>query len=160
MEDILGHHGYQVEFSSAYHPQTDGQTEVVNQTLGNLLRCLVGEQVRSWDSVLPTAEFAYNSSVNRSIGIRPSEVVLGYKPRMPIDLTPISSMRRPSTSVDSFAQLIHSLHDEIKRKINMHNASYKLGADTHRRHVEFQIVEYVIVQIRPVQFPQGIAKKL
>ena len=60
-----------------FHPQTDGQTEVVNRSLGNLLRCLVGENLRAWDFVLPNAEFAYNSSVNRTIGMSPFEIVHG-----------------------------------------------------------------------------------
>lgn len=54
----------ELHFSSAYHPQTDGQTEVVNRSLGNLLRCLVGENIKSWDTKLPQAEFAHNSAVN------------------------------------------------------------------------------------------------
>ena len=56
------------DFSSAYHPQTDGQTEVVNRALGDLLRCLVGDNVRSWDLKLSQAEFAHNHAVNRSSG--------------------------------------------------------------------------------------------
>ena len=39
----------QLKFSSAFHPQTDGQTEVVNKSLGDLLRCLVGEHINNWD---------------------------------------------------------------------------------------------------------------
>ena len=62
--------GTKLQFSTTFHPQTDGQTEVVNRSLGNLLRCLVGENFRAWDLVLPTAEFAYNNSVNRTIGIK------------------------------------------------------------------------------------------
>jgi hypothetical protein len=47
-------------FSSTYHPQMDGKIEVVNRSLGDLLRSLVTEYHRSWDSILPQAEFAYN----------------------------------------------------------------------------------------------------
>ena len=75
-----------LKFSSAFHPQTEGQTEVVNRSLGDLLRCLVGEHVSNWDQILPMAEFAYNSSVNRSTGRSPFEIVTGLLPRKPIDL--------------------------------------------------------------------------
>lgn len=60
--------GNKLQFSSAYHPQTDRQTKVVNHSLGNLLRCIVGEKLKEWDLALPQAEFAYNILVNRSIG--------------------------------------------------------------------------------------------
>ncbi|PKU62175.1 ATP-dependent DNA helicase RecG [Dendrobium catenatum] len=53
-----------IQLSSSYHPQTDGQTEVVNRTLGNLLRCLVQEHPTLWDEVLAHAEFAFNSMIN------------------------------------------------------------------------------------------------
>lgn len=57
-----------LNFSSAYHPQTDGKTEVVNKSLGNLLWGLVGENSRMWDHVLAQAKFDYNDSLNRSTG--------------------------------------------------------------------------------------------
>ena len=67
--------------SSAYHPQTDGQTEVVNRSLGNLLRSLVGEHPNQWDQVLAQAEFSYNDSPNRSTGQIPFHIVYGMNPR-------------------------------------------------------------------------------
>lgn len=73
--------------SSAYHPQTDGQTEVVNRYLGSLLRCLVGYDVKTWDSRLPQAEFAHNRCVNRSSGLSPFQVIYGIFPRAPLDLS-------------------------------------------------------------------------
>ena len=79
-----------MKFSTAFHPQTDGQTEVINCSLGNLLRCLVDEANQNWDSILPTAQLTYNNSVNRSIGTSPFEVVHGYAPRKPLDLLPMS----------------------------------------------------------------------
>jgi hypothetical protein len=73
--------GTNLAFSSSYHPQTDGQTEVVNRSLGDLLRSLVTKHHSSWDNILPQAEFAYNDSVNRSTGKSPFQVVYGMQPR-------------------------------------------------------------------------------
>lgn len=55
-----------LDMSSAYHPQSDGQTEVTNLSLGDMLRCLVGDHIKSWDTVLCKAEFAHYHVVNRS----------------------------------------------------------------------------------------------
>ena len=110
--------GTELKFSTAFHPQTDGQIEVVNRSLGNLLWCLVGEVNRNWDSILPTAQLAYNSSVNRSIGTSPFEVVHGCTPRKPLDLLPMSPHVRISESAKVFAaRHIHDLHNEIRKKI-------------------------------------------
>lgn len=80
----------------------DDKTEVVNRNLGDLLRCLVGEHVTSWDSVLPIAEFAYNSYVNRTIGMSPFDVVHGYKPKKYIDLISMAATHLPSKSAQAF----------------------------------------------------------
>jgi hypothetical protein len=60
--------GTNLSFNSTYLPQTDGQTEVVNRSLGDLLRSLVMEHHSQWDNILPQAEFSYNDSVTRSTG--------------------------------------------------------------------------------------------
>jgi hypothetical protein len=60
--------GKNLSFISAYHPQTDGQTEVVNRSLGDLMRSLVTEHHSQWDHILPQAEFSYNDSLNRRKG--------------------------------------------------------------------------------------------
>jgi len=73
--------GTKLKFSTAFHPQTDGQNEVVNRSLGNLLRTLVGEHTGSWDLKLATAEFAYNTTMNRTTGKSSHEIVYGFRPR-------------------------------------------------------------------------------
>ena len=98
--------GTMLKFSTAYHPKIDGQTEVVNRILGNLLRCLVGENSRNWDLLLPRAEFVYNCSVNRSTGSSPFEIIHGYKPNRPLDLIPLPNHTRVSESAESFTQHI------------------------------------------------------
>ncbi|PRQ29559.1 putative nucleotidyltransferase, Ribonuclease H [Rosa chinensis] len=152
--------GTKLKFSSAYHPQTDGQTEVVNRSLGNLLRSLVGEHIRSWDSILPIAEFAYNNSVNRTIGMSPFEAVYGHKLKAPIDLIPMTVSHRPSQSANEFASHIHELHAKINRRINRSNEQYKKAADVHRAFKEFSAGDFVMVRVRPERFSKGKAKKL
>ena len=73
--------GTNLSFSSAYHPQTDGQTEVVNRSLGNLLRSITAEHPKQWDQVLPQVEYAYNDSPNSSAGQSPFHIVYGMHPR-------------------------------------------------------------------------------
>lgn len=75
-----------LDFSNAYHPQMDGQTGVVNRSLGNLLHCLVGEHLRVWDIHLPQAKFAHNDVVNRTAGLCPFQIVYSIVPRGPADL--------------------------------------------------------------------------
>ena len=109
--------GNTLKFSSAFHPQTDGQTEVVNRSLGNMLRCLVGVKKGVLDLILSIAEFAYINSVNRSTGKSLFQIVNGYSPRTPIDLVPLPPHMRVSDSAENFAKHIQDLHAEIRRKI-------------------------------------------
>ena len=67
-----------LKFSTTFHSQTDGQIEVVNRSLGILLRCLNGKQLKNWDLILPTSEFAFNNSVNRTTSKSPFEIVHGF----------------------------------------------------------------------------------
>ena len=152
--------GTKLKFSAAYHPQTDGQTEVVNRSLGNLLRCLVGENGRTWDTIFPIAQFAYNNFVNRSISMSPFEVVHGYKLRRPLDLLPMSPHARVSEFAVKFASRMHDLHQEIIKRIHASNNQYKIQVDSRRRHLEFDVGDYVMIRIRPERFPSGAVKKL
>jgi len=76
-------------FSNAFHPQIDGHIEVINHSLCNSLRCLVFEHVTNWDLTFPHVEFAFNNSMNMSIGRIPFEVVYGFSLYTPLDLNPL-----------------------------------------------------------------------
>jgi hypothetical protein len=71
-------------FSSAYHPQTDGQTERVNQILEDMLRACALQYERSWDKSLPYAEFSYNNSYQESLKMAPFEMLYGRRCRTPL----------------------------------------------------------------------------
>jgi hypothetical protein len=73
-----------LNFSSAYHPQTDGQTERVNQILEDILRSWALKDKKSWNKCLPYAEFSYNNSYQKNLKMSPFEVLYGHKCRTPL----------------------------------------------------------------------------
>ena len=76
--------GMKVNMSTAYHPQSDGQTERMNRTLGDMLRNFAGRNPLNWDTYLTAAEFAMNNAVNRSTGQSPFFLNYGFHPALPV----------------------------------------------------------------------------
>jgi len=72
--------GSKLLLSSAFHPQTDGQSEVTNKIIVMYLRCLAGDRPRSWLQWLPWAEYCYNTSYQSSLQTTPFRVVYGRDP--------------------------------------------------------------------------------
>jgi hypothetical protein len=122
--------GSKLLYSSAYHPQTDGQTEVVNQSLGNLLRSLSGENPSQWDSVLAQVEFTYNDSVNKSTGKSPFQIVYGRSPKGVVDLVDLPYLGdKRSVDASDFADSMQELHEQVKQKLQESNNKYKQRKD-------------------------------
>ena len=135
--------GTNLDMSSAYHPQTDGQTEVTNRSLGNLLRCLVGDSIKSWDSKIPQAEFAHNHALNRSSGFSSFQVVYGMIPRGPLDLTVLPDLTRRHGVAADFIGDINAVHDQVVSNLQTSAATYKNAADAHRHRVVFEVGDQV-----------------
>jgi hypothetical protein len=152
--------GTNLAFSSSYHPQTDGQTEVVNRSLGDLLRSMVTEHHNSWDNVLPQEEFAYNDSVNQSTGKSPFQIVYGTQPRGVYELRESGQATTSSTSAEEFAEAMKELHSKVKQRLIDSNQEYKCREDQHRRQLQFKVGDLVLAHLRKERFPRGTYNKL
>lgn len=97
-----------LDFSSAYYLQTNGQTEVVNRSLGDLLRSLLGDHLNSWDKKLFKVEFAYNRSINRSICFSPFFIVYGANSCAWLDLALVPDLKRVNIKAKDLITYIYS----------------------------------------------------
>ena len=152
--------GTTLQFSTAFHPQTDGQMEVTNRTLGNLLRCLVQENSSSWDELLPRAEFAYKATVHRATGFSPFQVTTGCTPNLPVDLITLPNTDTYSQEAITYANDLTALHQQVHERISTYNNKIKLSIDGHRRSRAFQEGDMVMIRLHPERYAAEKAHKL
>lgn len=149
-----------LDMSSAYHPQTDGQTEVTNRALGDLLRCLVGDNIKSWDLVLCQAEFAHNHATNRSTSFSPFRVVFGTIPRGPLDLSIAPDRNRFHGRACDLVEEFVELHQQVRDNLEAATMKYKTAVDVHRRELQFKVGDKVWAVLTKDRFPSGTYNKL
>ena len=86
--------------------------------------------------MLPYAEFAYNSSQNRSMKMSPFEVVYGSNPTNVLDFVPIQKPKKVSEDAEEMGHNIRAMHDEVRKRLHASNAKHKIVADQGRRSQE------------------------
>ncbi|GJX05179.1 retrotransposable element Tf2 [Tanacetum coccineum] len=106
----------QLKISSAYHPQTDGQTEVVNKCLEGYLRCMTREKPKDWVKWLPLTEYWYNTNFHTSINTTPYEVVFGQLPPLHIPyVAKDNNVEAVDTTLQARDQTIQLLKFNLKK---------------------------------------------
>jgi hypothetical protein len=138
----------------------DGQTEVVNRSLRDLLRSLVTEHHSQWDNILPQAEFAYKDLVNRSTGQSPFQVVYGMHPRGVSELRDSEQTATRSASAEDFAEAMKELHSQVKKRLQNSSQEYKRRANQHRRQLHFEVGDLILAHLRKQRFPRGTYNKM
>lgn len=152
--------GTKLSFSSAYHPKTDGQTEVVNSNLGNLLRSLIAEKPKQWDQVLAQAEYAYNDSLNRCTRQSPFHIIYGMHPRGVSELRNLGKDEVRSAKGEDFASKMQAIHEQLKQQLQDSNIKYKTRVEMRRREVNFEVGDLVLAHLRKERFPKREYNKL
>lgn len=138
--------GTKLHFTTAYHPQTDGQTERVNQCLEMFLRCTVQDNPKSWTSHLPLAEFWYNSSVHSSLGCSPFKALYGHEPDM--GALPDMSQAEESPVTDILTERAAQL-TVLKENLARAQNRMKRNADKKRVEKEFSVEDKVLLKLQP-----------
>jgi hypothetical protein len=137
-----------LNFSSAYHPQTDGQTERTNQVLEDMLRACALKHGGSWDKSLPFAEFSYNNSYQSSLKMAPFEALYGGRCRTPLywSETGESQLFGPEIIKEAERQV-----QVVRENLRVAQSRQKSYADTRRRELTFEEGDYVYLKVSPIR---------
>ncbi|GJT39100.1 putative reverse transcriptase domain-containing protein [Tanacetum coccineum] len=138
--------GTQLDMSTAYHPQTDGQSERTIQTLEDMLRACVMDFGKGWDRHLPLVKFSYNNSYHTSIKAAPFEALYGRKCRSPICWAEVGDAQLTGP------EIIHETTEkiiQIKKRIQAARDRQKSYADRRRKPLEFEVGDKVMLKVSP-----------
>jgi transposase InsO family protein len=150
--------GTKQKMSSAYHPQTDGQTERMNRVLEETLRHFVNEKQTNWVELLPMAEFAINNAWNQSIQASPFFLNYGRHPRMPIETGVTDQVQVPDAA--NFQSRIQDALASAKRALISAQDRQRISANRRRRAVKFEVGEFVLLSTKNLKYTRGLARKL
>ncbi|KAL0313439.1 UNVERIFIED_CONTAM: Transposon Tf2-12 polyprotein [Sesamum radiatum] len=139
--------GTRLHFSTAFHPQTDGQSERTIQTLEDMMRACTMEFKGNWDDHLPLMEFAYNNSFHSSIGMAPYEALYGRRCRSPVcwDIEGLRQVEGPELVQETVEKI-----KIVKKCLKTAQDRQKSYADKHRREMEYEIGDKVFLKIHDV----------
>ena len=138
--------GTSLNFSTAFHPQTDGQFERTIQILEDMLRACVLEFKGTWNRYLSLIEFSYNNSYQATIGMAPYEALYGRRCRSPVHWykTGESEITAPEF-VEDTTQAVKKIQTRMKSA----QSRQKSYADRRRIPLEFQVRDSVFLKVSP-----------
>ncbi|GJZ59458.1 putative reverse transcriptase domain-containing protein [Tanacetum coccineum] len=138
--------GTQLDMSTAYHPETDGQSERTIQTLEEMLRACVIDFGSSSDRHLPLVEFSYNNSYHASIKAAPFEALYGRKCRLPVCWSEVgdSQLTSPELVRETTEKIV-----QIKNRLITARSRQKSYTDVKRKPMEFQVGDMVMLKVSP-----------
>jgi hypothetical protein len=142
--------------SSAYHPETDGQTEVINRCLESYLRCFASDHPKTWSTWVAWAEFWYNTTFHVSTGTTPFEIVYGRKP------PPLLRFLSNETKVDAVALELADRDEALKQlKEHLLRAQEQMAryANQKRKDLCFEVGEWVFLKLRPYR-QQSVSRRM
>jgi hypothetical protein len=142
--DLFSMAGIKLRMSTAFHPQTDGQSEVVNKVIAMYLRCVIGDRPRSWVDWLSWAEYCYNTSLHTALRATPFEVVYGRPPPPILPYTPGSSK---TETTDALLRSRDEMLAEVRQWLLQAQQLSKKYYDASHRDLEFSVGDWVWLRL-------------
>jgi len=145
-QELFTLQGVLLHTSTAYHPQSDGQTEVLNRCLETYLRCYCSDDASNWLACLPMAEYWYNTCFHSAIQTTPYEVLYGWPPPLHLPYLPGESA---SAEIDTTL-----VNRELKLQLlkhHLHRAQLRMKqhAKSHRSERHFVVGDWVYFKVHP-----------
>ena len=154
---LMSRLGVQLRLSTAYHPQTDGQTERVNQVLEQYLRIFTSYNQDDWSTLLPQASLAYNNSVHSATESTPFYANFGYHPRWVDELVESDAPEVPEGQ--RIAESLVAIHQQCSANIAEANKSYAKYYDKNRvAHAPYQINDEVMLSMENIKTVRPMKK--
>ncbi|CAI7867308.1 unnamed protein product [Closterium sp. NIES-53] len=143
-KELMGLLGTKLAMSSAYHPQTDGQTERLNQVVEQLLHTACKDDVSHWDTQLPTLEVAYNNASHAATGKTPFLLCYGREPLTPQQPTTPAHVQ----AAHEFVTTMQQLWEKTQRRLTTMQNSQKQYGDRQRRDHSVAVGDQVLLDTR------------
>ncbi|XP_058775850.1 uncharacterized protein LOC131650137 [Vicia villosa] len=138
--------GTTLKYSTAYHPETDGQTEVLNRSVETYLRCFASSQPRHWYKYLHLAEYWYNTSYHSAIKTTPFRALYGRDPPS-ISAHLAGSVQEPS--VEAILQQHHDILQTLKSNLVKSRIQMEKQANVKRLDYTFKVNDLVLLKLQP-----------
>ncbi|GJY67764.1 putative reverse transcriptase domain-containing protein, partial [Tanacetum coccineum] len=138
--------GTQLDMSTTYHPETDGQSERTIQTLEDMLRACVIDFGKGWEKHLPLVEFSYNNSYLASIKVAPFEALYGRKCRSLVCWAEVGDVQLAGQ------EIIHETTEkivQIRQRLQAARDRQRSYANVRRKPLEFQVGDHVMLKVSP-----------
>ncbi|GJU74022.1 putative reverse transcriptase domain-containing protein [Tanacetum coccineum] len=138
--------GTQLDMSTTYHPETDGQSERTIQTLEDMLRSCVIDFGKGWEKHLPLVEFSYNNSYHASIKAAPFEALYGQKCRSPVCWAEVGDVQLTGP------EIIHETTKkivQIRQRLQAARDQKRSYANVRRKPLELQVRDRVMLKVSP-----------
>jgi hypothetical protein len=145
-KELFTSQGVNLNYSSAYHPQTDDQTEIVNKCIEQYLRCMTGDCPNQWVKWLPLAEWWYNTNYHSATKMTPYQVLYGVAPPLHIPYFPKDSAVE---SVDEYLSTKEEIIKRVREHLQAAQNRMTMVANRKRSDRSFEINDYVFLKLQP-----------